>query len=90
MANVIKTVSELLLEITNKGVSEIEPFLNIGHNPMIGSMYEGLTQDIARKAIFDGLDLKVVSGKITNKNGDLSRQIDCRSQQANRLYDCCW
>ena len=77
MANVIKTVSELLLEITNKGVSEIEPFLNIGHNPMIGSMYEGLTQDIARKAIFDGLDLKVVSGKITNKNGDLSRQIDC-------------
>ena len=77
MANVIKTVSELLLEITNKGVSKIEPFLGIGHSPMIGSMYEGLTQNIARKAIFDGLDLKVVSGKITNKNSDFSKQIDC-------------
>lgn len=77
MAIIIKTVSELLLELRNKGVREIEKFLNIDHNPTIGAMYEGLTQEISRKAIFDGLDLRVVSGKITNKNNVLSNQIDC-------------
>lgn len=29
------------------------------------------------KAIFDNLDLRVVSGKITNSTGNMSKQIDC-------------
>ena len=29
-------------------------------------MYEGLTKEIIEKSLFDGLDLSVVSGKITN------------------------
>ncbi|MBR1432500.1 DUF6602 domain-containing protein [Ruminococcus sp.] len=77
MANIIKNISELLLAIRDKGVSEIEPFLKLKHGPTIGDMYEGLTKEIAEKSIFEGLDLRVVSGKITNSEGAFSNQIDC-------------
>lgn len=58
-------------------ISEIESFLNIEHGPTIGSMYEGLTKEILEKSMFTNLDLRVVSGKITNSKGHFSRQIDC-------------
>lgn len=45
---------------------------------MIGNMYEGLTKEMAEKSLFDGMDLKVASGKITNQvDGKISKQIDC-------------
>jgi hypothetical protein len=61
----------------NKGINEIEPYLKIGHNPTIGDMYEGLTKQLMERTIFKGLNMNVVSGKITNDTGDLSKQIDC-------------
>lgn len=73
----INTFHDLLQAFKDKGVSEIEPYLNIGHNPIIGDMYEGLTKNIMERSIFKGLDLHVVSGKITNDLGNLSKQIDC-------------
>lgn len=74
----IKTINQLLTEIKNKGIEEIEQFLKIGHNSMIGNMYEGLTKEMAEKSLFDGMDLKVASGKITNQvDGKISKQIDC-------------
>ncbi len=73
----INTVYELLCSLKEKGVNDIEPYLNIGHNPTIGDMYEGLTKELANKAIFNGLQLSVVSGKIKNIYGKLSKQIDC-------------
>lgn len=73
----INTVHDLLLSLKNQGIAEIEPFLQIQHNPTIGDMYEGLTKNILEKAVFKGLELKVVSGKIKNIHGKLSRQIDC-------------
>ena len=36
----IRTINELLIEIKNKGIKEIEPFLNIEHNPMIGERFD--------------------------------------------------
>lgn len=77
MSNIIKNVSELLLEMEKRGIGEIQSFFNIQHGPMIGEMYEGLTKELAEKALFEGLNLKVVSGKITNSAGQLSNQIDC-------------
>ena len=77
MANIIKTISDLLLAIRDKGILEIEPYLKVKHGPTIGNMYEGLTKKIAEKSIFKGLDLKVVSGKIQNSDGVMSNQIDC-------------
>ena len=77
MSDVIHDVSELLTEIRNKGVREIEPYLEIAHNPTIGAMYEGLTKRITRNAIFTEMNMKVVSGKITNSERKYSRQIDC-------------
>lgn len=73
----INTVYELLCSLKEKGVNDIEPYLNIGHNPTIGDMYEELTKELANKAIFNGLQLSVVSGKIKNIYGKLSKQIDC-------------
>ncbi|CUN16235.1 DUF6602 domain-containing protein [Turicibacter sanguinis] len=73
----INTVYELLTELKNKGIESIEPYLNIGHNPTIGVMYEGLTRAILEKGIFQGLDLRVATGKIKNAQGELSAQIDC-------------
>ena len=74
---ITNTIYELLYSIKDKGVAEIEPYLNIQHNPTIGDMYEGLTKILTDKAIFKGLDLRVTSGKIKNIYGVLSRQIDC-------------
>lgn len=77
MANNIKNVSELLLAIRDRGVSDIEPYLKVKHGPTIGDMFEGLTKEIAEKSIFEGMDLRVVSGKIKNTDGVFSDQIDC-------------
>ena len=73
----IETVSELLAALKAKGMDKIEPFEKIPHAPTIGMMYEGLTKQIMEKAIFQSLNLSVVSGFIENNIGDRSRQIDC-------------
>lgn len=73
----IETIHELLVAMKEKGIEEIEPYLNIGHNPTIGDMYEGLTLQIMEKSIFKDFNLHVVSGKIVNVSGKFSNQIDC-------------
>ena len=73
----IKTFADLLINMKENGVSEIEEYLKIKHNPTIGSMYEGLTKKLMDTIVFEGLNLKVVSGKISNNDGNMSRQIDC-------------
>lgn len=73
----IETIHELLVAMKEKGIEEIEPYLNIGHNPTIGDMYEGLTLQIMEKSIFKDFNLHVVSGKIVNASGKFSNQIDC-------------
>ena len=42
----IKTFKDLLQDLKEKGIQEIEQYLNIGHNPTIGDMYEGLTKEL--------------------------------------------
>lgn len=73
----ITSIADLLSEIEQKGVEQIKDFLKVKHPTMIGDMYEGLTREILNKSIFHELDIKVVSGKISNEDGELSGQIDC-------------
>ena len=73
----LKTVSDLMESLRTQGMGELEPFLDIGHNPTIGNMYEGLTKELMGKAIFEHMNLRVTSGKISNADGEYSRQIDC-------------
>jgi len=74
----IQTVGALLEELQRRGMEEIAPFLDIGHNPTIGDMYEGLTKELMNEAIFEQMDLRVASGKIKNSStGEMSKQIDC-------------
>lgn len=73
----INNIYDLLRELKDTGVKKIENYLFVKHGTMIGNMYEGLTKELMEKAIFTNLDLRVSSGKITNSNGELSKQIDC-------------
>lgn len=73
----IRTVADLLTAFRDNELAAIEPFRVVGHGPMIGDMYEGLSRRILELAIFDGLGLRVVKGKIINAAGKLSDQIDC-------------
>jgi hypothetical protein len=73
----IRTVSDFLSELKSKGTELIKKYEIIDHPVLIGDMYEGLTQDLLNRAIFEGLNLKIVGGKIINSKGDVSNEIDC-------------
>jgi hypothetical protein len=73
----IKTVSDFLEELKAKGLELIKKYEIIDHPVLIGDMYEGLTKGILNKAVFDGLNIKIVGGKIKNSKGILSGEIDC-------------
>ena len=78
-----------------KGVIAQQPKLN--HMPLLGSMYEGLAKHVVSTAIFEGLDLRVVDGKVRFKDGKLSGHIDVMVAQGvgqqlpytkSWIYDC--
>jgi len=73
----IRTISDLLNALLEKHRESIPGYEKIQHPGMYGEIYEGLTKSIIAKSIFQGLDIKVRSGKIRNSKGNLSRQIDC-------------
>ncbi|MCK4304585.1 MAG: hypothetical protein KAY24_10140 [Candidatus Eisenbacteria sp.] len=73
----IRTVSELLTALKDKELELLSTAPDPGHPQMIGDMYEGLTKELLGRAVFDGLDLRIVDGKIQGKTGQLSKQIDC-------------
>jgi hypothetical protein len=73
----IKTVSDFLEEFKAKGLAMIRVNEDIDHPGLIGDMYEGLTHAMLKEAVFQNLDLKIVSGKITNTKGQMTKQIDC-------------
>ena len=73
----IRTVSDFLEELKTKSVELIKKYEVVDHPVLIGDMYEGLTQDLLNRSIFDGLNLKIVGGKIKNAKGQLSGEIDC-------------
>lgn len=73
----IRTVADLLSAVRAKEVLAIESFGDVGHPVMIGDMYEGLTKSLLERAIFEGLDVRVVDGKIRGRNEVLTSQIDC-------------
>jgi hypothetical protein len=77
----IRNIAELLEAIKEKGEKdnlEAIEALGITHTVTIGDMFEGLTQNILRKAVpVDWPELSVSSGMVKDSKGGLSRQIDC-------------
>lgn len=72
----IKTVSDLLLKLIDAEKQKIDS-LNIKHRPTIGNMYEGLTKDFLGKALFDGLNLNILTNSfIINEDGKRSNEMD--------------
>lgn len=59
----ITTVADLLNSLMIKEKELLKKYSIIKHGPTIGDMYEGLTVSLLNKAIFEGLDIRIVSGK---------------------------
>ncbi len=75
----ITTIAEFIEELKSKALVTIgERDSDITHRPTIGNIFEGLTSEILSKAIFDGLNLRVVQNSfIYNDSGHLSPEMDC-------------
>ncbi|MDQ1166416.1 DUF6602 domain-containing protein [Flavobacterium sp. SORGH_AS_0622] len=75
----IRTIADFLEEFKNNGLEQIATNdRDISHTVTIGNMYEGLTAEILDKAIFDGLNLKIVKNSfIYNDSNKLSKEMDC-------------
>lgn len=73
----INTVADFLHALIEKEKAILAKQPELNHAPMLGDMYEGLARQILNKAIFKGLNLRVVEGKIEDSQGNLSGQIDC-------------
>lgn len=72
----VRTVADLLEAMRSKEL-EILDRQKIKHGPTIGGMYEGLTRAMLDRAVFEGLNLRVVQGVIEGVDGRQSKQIDC-------------
>jgi hypothetical protein len=73
----IRTVADLLHALLTKEREKLPDYSAIQHPGIFGEMFEGLTKLVLGKGLFEGLDLRVVSGKIRNSAGKLSLHIDC-------------
>jgi hypothetical protein len=70
-------VADFLEALRAKELEAIAKLDDVKHPGMIGDMYEGLTRHLLERAIFSGIDLRVVEGKIRDADGGLSDQLDC-------------
>jgi hypothetical protein len=72
----INTIAQLLVELKTKEVELLKQYSIIKHPPLIGDMYEGLTEEILNRAVFKDLNLMVCGGKIKNDKNEFSSEID--------------
>jgi len=72
----ILTISDFLDKLRQVENEELKK-QNITHPPTIGQMYEGLTQSLLEQSLPVSTSLDVVSGFITDKEGQLSDELDC-------------
>lgn len=77
----IKSVADLVLNLKEKEEEIINAFsqkyTDTQHPTIIGDMYEGVAKKILEKSIFEGFDLRIASGQISNSKGELSNEVDC-------------
>ena len=72
----LQTVADLLHELQERERAALLAHGDVGHQGMIGDMYEGLTRELLSRALFGGMDLRVVTGKVRMDDGTYSSQID--------------
>jgi hypothetical protein len=73
---VIRSLADLIDQLRAREERVLPGFGFVEHGPMIGDMYEGLTRSILERSLFEGLDLRVVTGKLRWDEGRLSDQLD--------------
>ena len=72
----IRNIAELLQAFMKEEVKKLDLYV-LKHGPTIGDMYEGLSAEILERAIPSQLNLKIVSGFVTDGAANLSGQMDC-------------
>ena len=75
----ITTVADFLEEFRSYALSRIKSDdKDIKHTVAIGDNFEGLTAELLNKAVFEGLNLKMVERSfIYNDSGEISDELDC-------------
>jgi hypothetical protein len=75
----IHTISDFLEQFRDYALKKIQTDeKDVRHRPTIGNIFEGLTRELLDKAVFRGLDLRIVENSfIYNDSGDLSDELDC-------------
>ncbi|MGD0058581.1 MAG: DUF6602 domain-containing protein [Verrucomicrobiia bacterium] len=73
----IRTVADFLEALMEKEREKLPEYKDIKHPGIFGEMYEGLAQELLKRALFNGIDIRVVRGKVRNSRGNLSGEIDC-------------
>lgn len=71
----IRNLGELLEQLRQEETARLDAS-DVKHGPTIGAMYEGLTQELLRKAIPQEFDLRIVSGFIIDGIGGTTGQLD--------------
>ncbi|MET3477009.1 DUF6602 domain-containing protein [Variovorax atrisoli] len=77
----IKTAADLLKKFVDQERRVLDDY-ELVHGPTIGTMYEGLTQEVLQRSIPSQLGLQVVSGFAFHDN-QLSGEIDCMVVRGN-------
>ena len=72
----IRTVSDILQKFAEAEDRQLREY-ELSHGPTIGQMYEGLASKIVNQSIPAELGLEVVSGFITDGQGNNGPQTDC-------------
>ncbi len=72
----IRTAGQLFDALRERESTVLGQVGDVEHQGMIGDMYEGLSADLLSRFIPDGLDIRVVGGKVRKEDGGLSGQID--------------
>jgi hypothetical protein len=72
----IKTVAEMLQGFIQEETKKLDSYA-IKHGPTIGDMYEGLSTELLNRSIPEQLNLRIVSGFVTDGGEHLTGQMDC-------------
>ena len=78
----IKTVAEMLQGFIQEETKKLDSYA-IKHGPTIGDMYEGLSAELLNRSIPAQLDLRIVSGFVTDGDKHVSGQMDCMLVQGD-------
>lgn len=73
----IETVADLFAQIKEREYKARNGALSSNQRLAMSTMYEGLPRNVLDFAAFEGIDIRVVEGRIRKSDGIVSKRMDC-------------